>query len=630
MRRPALILIAVFLLVLGCQNAYGAWKRAPGGPAVRSIKIVGNDHFSGNKIKAAMRTKESRMLRKRHLRESTLESDLMAVVAFYGTHGFLAATAAVEDKQFDKDKSNVWITIRISEGPQTIVRDVVLDGNRYVATDALRRLLTVKAGQPLDERRVGEDEYNIYAYYADRGFVFASVSHEIAGVTSATSVTYTIREREPASIAQITVAGNTRVSSRIVKREVTLKRGDIFSRKKVLDSQQRLYDTGLFKDVTIEPAQSAADSATVDLTVKVKERKVREASAGLGYGTRDEARLTMGWLHRNVFNSGRQVEVRTIFASQDPAKGLTRKRADVSLTDRWLFGRRLVGTASVFVNESLEDYKEQPGGQYTLDRIGFNLGVQKDLSRSTRLTLAYTHEIVDIRNPTWHVDDPKALRVKVGQEINRSASLLLERDTRIPFFDPHGGSLTRLVAKTSGGVFKGDNSYNKYTLSYARYLALGRPTVLAVGIKAGQTEAFGESASKGVPDYERFFVGGSSTVRGYDEREFGPGDLLLVGNIELRYSIVWKLTSVVFFDMGNAWSSARNFRWRDFDLRVPAAEFAARRATDVKYSTGFGLGIETPVGPARIDYGMRLKRGITESHKRESLGMVHVTIGHAF
>jgi outer membrane protein insertion porin family len=125
-------------------------------------------------------------------------------------------------------------------------------------------------------------------------------------------------------------------------------------------------------------------------------------------------------------------------------------------------------------------------------------------------------------------------------------------------------------------------------------------------------------------------VGGSSTIRGYDEREFGPGNLFLVGNAELRYSVVWKLTSVVFLDMGNAWDSARSFHWRDFDLRVPAAEFVARRATDVKYSAGLGLGIETPVGPARLDYGLRLKRGTSESHKKESLGMVHITIGHAF
>lgn len=630
MKRPALILIGTLLIVFACQNAYGAWKRAPGGPVVRSIKIVGNTYFSGSKIKAAMRTRETRMLRKRHLRESTLESDLVSVVALYGKHGFIGAAATVEDKQFDKDRSNVWITIRISEGPQTIVKNVLLDGNRYVTTDALRRLLKVRAGQPLDEKQVGEDEYNIYAYYADRGFVFASVSHGIEGVAGAATVTYTIQEREPASIAQITVAGNSRVSGRIVKREVTLKHGDIFSRKKVLDSQQRLYDTGFFKDVTIEPAQSSADSGTVDLTVRVKERKIREASAGLGYGTRDEARTTLGWLHRNIFNSGRQVEVRTILASQDLSKGLTRKRADVSLTDRWLFGRRLVGVASVFVNESLEDYKEQPGGQYTLDRIGFNLGVQKDLSRSTRLTLAYTHEIVDIRNPTWRVDDPEALRVKVGQEINRSASVLLERDTRVPFFDPHSGSLSRIVAKTSGGIFKGDNSYNKYTVSYARYLLLGKPTVLALGVKAGHTEAFGGSRSKRVPEYERFFVGGSSTIRGYDEREFGPGDLFLVGNLELRYSVVWRLTTVLFFDLGNAWDTARDLRWRDFDLRVPGREFQSRRATDVKYSTGLGLGIETPVGPARVDYGIRLKRGLSEANKKEALGMIHFTIGHAF
>ena len=218
----------------------------------------------------------------------------------------------------------------------------------------------------------------------------------------------------------------------------------------------------------------------------------------------------------------------------------------------------------------------------------------------------------------------------MGQEINRSASLLAERDTRVPFFDPHRGSLTRMVAKTSGGVFGGDNFYNKVTLSYARYVPIGKRSTVAVGVKVGQAEAFGKSKAKGIPEYERFFAGGSSTIRGYDEREFGPGDFFMVGNVELRYPLVWKLAGVVFFDMGNAWKSIRDVRRRDFDLKVPAREYTDRRATDCKYAAGLGVGIQTPVGPARIDYGIRLKRGIMSSQKKEGLGMVHITIGHAF
>jgi outer membrane protein insertion porin family len=629
MRTPAIVLLLTLLLAVPWR-AEAAPKRPSGGPVVKQVALVGNSALTRQQILSVMRTKESGFLRKKRYRESTLETDLVSVVALYRRHGFLDARAELQEARYSEDRAQVWITVLVVEGAQTVVKAVEVAGNSRVTDDALTRMLAVKVGRPLDESLLGEDKYAMYTYYADRGFVFASVAHKLDNPGGEATVTYIINEGEPAGIATVEVRGSSRVSPRVVKREVTLEPGDVFSRTKVLDSQQRLYDTGLFKDVAIEPSPSGTDSGLVDLVIRVKERKVREASASLGYGTRDEARLTLGWLHRNLWNSGRQIEVRTILASRDFEKGLTRKRGDASLTDRWLFGLRLGGAISVFVNETLEEYSDEPGGEYTLDRMGVDLSVQRDLSRYSKLTLSYTHEFVDISDLSWHVEDPDQLRISLGQEVNRSLSLALEWDTRLPFFDPRGGSLTRAAARTSGGFFGGDNSYNKITLSYGRYLALNRRTVLAVGLKTGHAEAFGKSASSGLPEYERFYVGGSSTIRGYDEREFGPGNFFLVGNLELRYALVWKLVGAAFFDAGNAWKSIRDVRSADFDLHVPGDEFAARRETDCKYSAGLGVGIQTPVGPARVDYGIKLKRGVLESGKRESIGMVHITIGHPF
>ena len=135
----------------------------------------------------------------------------------------------------------------------------------------------------------------------------------------------------------------------------------------------------------------------------------------------------------------------------------------------------------------------------------------------------------------------------------------------------------------------------------------------------------GESAH-----HERFFAGGSSTVRGYDEREFGPGDFLLLANMELRYPLFWKLAGVCFLDMGNVWDSIDDVTKSDFDLFVASEEYGERRAGDVKYSVGVGLGIQTPVGPARVDYGLRLKRGMDAEGNKESVGRIHLTVGHAF
>jgi outer membrane protein insertion porin family len=627
-----LIAAATVAVILATSVSTGecARRRTARGPVIKEISIEGVSRFSEKKIKGLMRTRQSRFLRTERYRESTLEADLVSIVAFYRRNGFLNAEAKVDEVVYDDNRENVWIHLRVTEGEQTLIGNITLTGNRHLEDNLLKTALTIKVGKPLNTLKVSDDQYNLYALYADRGFVFASIMHQIEGEDGEATVRYVIEEGEPAAIGTIEVRDNRKVSAPLIRREILLKPGDTFARKKVLESQQNLYDTGLFKDVEIEPFAGESDSGSVDLIVKVKERNMREVSFGLGYGTRDETRVTVGWSHRNLWNSGNQLELRTILASKDFDKGLTRKRGDIAVTDRWLFGRRLVGAVALFIQESLEEYKDVDEGEYTLLRVGADLSAKKDFSRSTDLTFTYTHEIVDVSEPTWDVEDTEDLRINLGQEVNRSASVAINRDTRRPFFDPQGGSLTRMIAKTAGGVFGGDNSYNKLTWSWARYLKVYHRSVLAVGTRIGFAEAFGKSSEKGVPDYERFFAGGSSTIRGYDEREFGPGDFLALANVELRYPLYWRFVGVAFLDMGNVWPTVRDVRRSDFDLVVSPDEFQKRRASDVKYSVGIGLGLRTPVGPARVDYGLRLKRGRLESGKKESPGMVHITVGHAF
>jgi outer membrane protein insertion porin family len=629
MRRVIILIIAALVVSCFASTAECARKRRRGGPAVRKIEIIGAEHLSGKQIKGVMRTKESKFLRTKRMRESTLESDLISIKAFYRRNGFLRAEVT-EERTYDDEGDNVWIRIVITEGPQTLVSGVEIEGNVVMGSERLQRLLKVKKGKPFDERQVDEDKYKLYSHYADQGFVFAAIDHETSFTDGKAMVKYQIAEGQPAPIGQITVRGNKRVNSLVVRREVTLKPGDIFSSKKMVDSQQRILDTDLFKDVDIEPRASAVDSVSVDLVVKVKERKMRELSFRVGYGTRDEARLSVGWQHRNLWKSGRQLELRGTVASRDFDKGLTRMRGDAALTDRWLFGTRLVGAIGIYGQETLEEYREVENGEYTLDRIGINLSVKKDLLRVTKLTLAYTHEIVDVRDANWSTDEDEDLRLQVGQEVNRSLSALLARDTRRPFFDPLGGSVTRLGAQRAGGIFGGDNSFNKVSVSWSRYLGSFFNTVIALSTRAGYASAYGDSKDKGVPEYEKFYAGGSGTIRGYDEREFGPGDFLLLANIELRYHLFWRVGGVAFFDMGNAWPSIEDVRGSDFSLIVDGEDYALRRDSDVKYTAGLGVGMQTPVGPFRIDYGFRIKRGVDESGNKESLGRLHLIMGHAF
>jgi outer membrane protein insertion porin family len=620
--------LVLAVLLPAVSNGQNARRRGVSGPVVRSISIEGNIHFSDKRIKKVMRTEESRFLRTRRLRESTLERDLLSIDALYTTNGFLHANAVIDTLIYDKNHENVEVKVRIDEGRQTKVARIEFVGNVVVPTSKLERVVKMKTGEPLDERRIDQETYRLYTYYADQGYVFASIGGNVSGADGSATVTFSITEGKKARISDIAVRGNNRVKASLITREVTLRPGDVFSDKKLVDSQQKILDTGLFKDVQLEPRPGSPDSATVELVVVVKERRMREVSVAVGYGTRDEARLTTGWTHRNLWNTGRQFDVRSVLGSTELAQGLTRKRGDLALTDRWLFGRRLVGALGLYAEETLEEFKEVSNGEYTLDRYGINLSVKKDLSLSTQLTTTYTHEFADVRKATWTHEQAESLRLQVGQEVNRAATVSLERDTRKPFFDPISGSLTRISVKRAGGIFGGDNSYNKLTWSWARFIRVYFGSVLALSTRVGYTDAFG--ASKSVPVYERFYAGGSSSLRGYNDREFGPGDFLALVNVELRYPIVWKLGGVIFADAGNAWDSIHDVTRSDFDVFVPAREYWLRRGVDIKYSVGLGFGLQTPVGPVRVDYGFKVKRGVDPQGRRESVGRLHLTVGNAF
>jgi outer membrane protein insertion porin family len=632
MRNSAIFLAILLIVAFAAPEGHCQRDRRRGGPAVRGITVLGTDHFTEKQVKKVMRTSESGYFRTRRLRLTTLESDILSIVAFYRRNGFLRAKAQMEDLRYDEPRSNVWITIRVEEGQQTTVRRVGFEGYSVMQLPALSKIVRTVPGDPLNEDAIARDEYSIYTLYADAGYIYAAISTRLAFGEGKVDLTYIIDEGRPAHIGKIRVSGNRRVGEPIIRREVGTEPGEMFSRKKVLDSQQDLYDTGLFKDVGIDPTPAKVDSGLVDLVVKVKERKMKEVNAGLGYGTLDEARVSLGWRHRNLFKAALLFNVNLVLGTRDFDKGLTRKQIDASLTDRWLFGTKLTGGLRGYAQETLERYNQGNviEGEYTLDRFGFDLGITKDFTRTFRMTLGYTHEFVEIRNPSWNVEDEETLRVELGQEVNRSMSFLVERDTRVPFFNPGRGGVLRFTAEVAGGVFGGDNSFTKVTGSWSRYFLTFANAVIAVSVRTGYAEPFGASSDKGVPVYEQFYMGGTSTLRGYPEQEFGPGDFVLTGNLEIRVPMMWKITAAMFLDMGNAWESIDDVRWKDFELGVPSDEYASRRDTDVKYTFGMGLGLMTPVGPARVDYGVRLKRASYPDGSEEPLGQFHVVIGHPF
>ena len=185
MRKLIIVVTAALVLASTFSTARCSRKRTAGGPVIKGVSVEGVSHFSEKKIKGLMRTKESKFLRTKRFRESTLESDLRSIVAFYERNGFLNAQAEIDSLTYDDNRENIWIEVRVTEGAQTVIGSISLLGNSQITDDVLRKALTIKVGQPLNRPKVGSNNYNLYTVYADRGYVFASITHEIEGENAA-------------------------------------------------------------------------------------------------------------------------------------------------------------------------------------------------------------------------------------------------------------------------------------------------------------------------------------------------------------------------------------------------------------------------------------------------------------
>lgn len=225
----------------------------------------------------------------------------------------------------------------------------------------------------------------------------------------------------------------------------------------------------------------------------------------------------------------------------------------------------------------------------------------------------------------------------------RSLDFLLERDRRDNPFDPTVGSFQSLFSEVAGGALGGTSDFFKLSLSSSWYQMFGN-LVLATRVRGGWIHVFaggdGATTLDQVPYEDRFRAGGAVTVRGYPEDSLGPqiltpgqqdpatlrGLFVLIGNVEVRFPLAWRFSGAVFLDGGNVWEEADDLSLANF---FPDPNDAS--IEDVRYTTGGGVRMGTPVGPLRIDYGHTLVRGAPERIVRAtSGGEWHLSLGQAF
>jgi len=365
----------------------------------------------------------------------------------------------------------------------------------------------------------------------------------------------------------------------------------------------KLFKLGLFTDIEVESLNRSDKKK--DVLIKLKEGNAGAVEFGFGYADYEQFRGFAEVSYRNLWGMNRLGSARTELSSLE-------KRFILQYQEPWFLDWPLPFRAFFLIENKKEVNVPDRAVRYQLSRYTLTAGVEKKLSDTVKADLYYEFTLVT----TSKVQPDVILsREDVGTLAISSIKPGIAYDTRDDPFEPSKGVLAGGSLKIASPLFLSETNFTKITLFGSTFHRLHKRIVLAVSVRGGL--AFGLGRTNELPIVERFFLGGSSTVRGYDQDTLGPkgadgnptgGNAFLAGNIEFRTFVGRGISLVPFVDMGNVWVKSS-------DMNV----------TDLKYTAGIGLRYSTPVGPLRVDYGFKLNRAPGESNSA-----LHFSIGHAF
>ncbi len=591
---------------------------------VRRVEIVGNQALSSEEIEEVLATREggyfSFLTQSGEFKKELFEQDLQRIQYLYLTKGYAQILVKEPTVTLSPDRTSMEIVIPVEEGPRYRVGEVdieMVDGEWLVDKSTLRRRLNLKAGEWFDYSNMAADTTNIAGTYRDRGYANANVStdHKVDPDKLTFGVTFKIQKGDPVYIRRIEIRGNKDTRDKVVRREMKIAEGDLYSGEKIRRSQRRIMALGFFEPpsrpgemggVQID-ARRTGDPKLVDLVVTVREKQTGTFQIGAGFSSYENFLLTAQISKENIFGRGQTL------SAQLTLSGI-RQLGSISFFEPYFFDTPVTFAFDLFnFNEAFNDFSRL--------RQGGNISLGYRLTDDLSFAMTYTLESVDAELTRSTIDIRKLRQSGLTSSLRGTLSL----DTRDNRLFPTDGQYTTLSLEYASKYLGSENEFWRLIGRTRWYFPLFWDFVLRLNGTAGVVEGVGGQT---VPLFERFFVGGIFTVRGFERNSIGErlslsslpdGDLNpitiggiteLILNAEIEFPIFKEvgIRGVVFFDAGNAWGSDEAFA--PFDLRT---------------SLGFGFRWNSPVGPLRFEWGFPLA-----PRPDEDSSVFEFTIGNSF
>lgn len=528
--------------------------------------------------------------------QGDVETGVERIRGLYASEGFLNAVVSPPEVSMSRDKSRADVRVTVREGMRYRFGKLEFSGDIvFFPNTELQKQLEPFSKKPYTPAQVTNMQRAVVYYYKTHGYYDPKVdvaSDPAKSRDGAVPVTFTVNSGSVFRFDGVSQEGLDRLKPGFLPNRFASLHNKFYN-PQILDEKFReMMRTGLFKQLRIEP-RPLPDN-TLELHLKVEEAKAKELGFAVGYGTFEGPILGFSAGDRDLLGTGRPLTSSIEIAQQF-------LRGEVVYSDPWLFESDYALRARLFAHS-----ETFPG--FTVRDGGLRLELKRKLTKQFEATAFLQSRKASITNEGI---DPAFIGPRSYLENDLGTTLTLDmRDSPV---NPGRGFVAAATADYAANVTGNAVQFLRGTMRFSYYLPI-RKTLLAFGLRGGALYPEGNQ-KPGVPIDERFFNGGSRSVRSFAERELGPrdphgipigGDSFTVMNVEYQFPIFGDLLGAVFFDAGSVGKDAGTIG-------------------KMRYGIGPGIRYRSPVGPLRIDYGINPSPG-----PRESFGALHISFGSAF
>ncbi|MCG3174860.1 MAG: Outer membrane protein assembly factor BamA [Myxococcota bacterium] len=585
---------------------------------VRKIRLLGNRKVDDDTIKQFLETKEgnyfSFMNDSGAFREDVFQKDQMIIRAYYNEQGYIYARTGRPRVSLTPDRKYLNITIPVEEGEQYFLGEVSFAGELIGTEKEHQDRMTLKPGDVFARSRLQDDINNkVGLIYRNEGYAYVNLipSFNIDEKTRRVSISYDIQRGKKVYYERIEVIGNTRTRDRVIRRQLRIVEGELSNASRMERSRALVQALGFFETVEVLTKRGSSDEL-MTVQVKVKEKQTGTFQIGAGLSSVENFILQAQIAQFNLFGRGQSLQLQAQISS-------LRQIFDLRFTEPNFLDSNWFTSAVL--------YNRQENFLVFL-RTATGAGLTVGYPFTDEFSLFFTYNLETVKAEAL---DTRRLRVKnlLQDGVTSSLTSTIQYDTRNNRLFPSAGQLHLFSVEAAPPFLGSQNQFMRFNAITRWYFPMFWGTVFKTNLNVGYITSL---SPQGVPIYEKYFLGGVNSLRGYFLRSVSPvtrvssngqdpispletfgvgGDKQLTLNVEFEYPIFdpLGLRGVFFFDAGNAYAE-NEFFFQDKGEERGRGVFVNRPPIGLLMSTGFGVRWFSPLGPLRFEWGIPLYRRI--------------------